>query len=376
MGNALAAALLKSAQDAGIELLREMRVSRLRHDDKGRVTGVEATAADGSRHRFDALRGVVLASGGFAQNARLRQAHVPHAQVHRSMAPEGSTGDGAELAAALGARLGENNHGAAFWAPVSVMRHADGSETVYPHLIMDRQKPGIMAVDSSGQRFANEASSYHDFVAAMHRAHQHRPAIPAWLVCDAVFLRRYGLGLVRPQALRLRRFLESGYLKRADSLAELAALIGVPAAALEASAAQVNEAAQSGVDTAFGRGASAYDRYLGDPGHRPNPCLGPIRTPPFYAVQIWPGDIGMATGLQVDPQARVLNGAGLPIPGLYACGNDMNSVMAGTYPSAGITLGPALTFGYIAGRGLARATPAAAARDRDAADRRHPQELP
>jgi succinate dehydrogenase/fumarate reductase flavoprotein subunit len=344
MGNALAAALLQSARQAAVELRRQVNVLRLLQDMDGRVNGVEADTPDGY--------GVVLASGGFAQNAAMRAEHLPHADVHRSMAPAGSTGDGAKLADALGGGLAEGNHGAAFWAPVSIMRERNGVETVYPHLVMDRQKPGIMAVNTAGRRFANEASSYHDFVAAMQRAHESSPCIPAWLICDAHFLRRYGLGLVRPQAMRLHRFLDSGYLLRAESITALAHLTGLPAGALEQSVARMNEAAQSGIDEEFGRGNSAYDRYLGDASHRPNPCLGPIRHAPFYAVKIWPGDIGMATGLRVDPQTRVLDALDQPIAGLYACGNDMNSIMAGTYPSAGITLGPALTFGYIAGKSI------------------------
>jgi len=158
------------------------------------------------------------------------------------------------------------------------------------------------------------------------------------------------MGLVRPRTPLLNRYIESGYLKRALSVTALAQLIGVPDAALEESVARMNTAAQTGIDPEFSRGASAYDRYLGDPQHRPNPCLGPIATAPFYAVQIWPGDIGSAAGLKTDASARVLDGQGAAIPGLFACGNDMNSIMAGTYPAAGITLGPALTFGYIAGQ--------------------------
>jgi succinate dehydrogenase/fumarate reductase flavoprotein subunit len=224
---------------------------------------------------------------------------------------------------------------------------------VFPHLIMDRQKPGLMAVNGTGRRFVNEATSYHGFVEGMHRAHETTPSIPAWLVCDAAFLRRYGMGLVRPGGPSLTRFITAGYLKQAPTLEQLAGAIGVPADALLASAAQMNEAARTGVDEAFGRGASAYDRYLGDAMHTPNPCLGPITTAPFYAIQVWPGDIGTAAGLDTDAKARVLDGGGAPIPGLYACGNDMASIMGGTYPSAGITLGPNLTFGYIVGQDLA-----------------------
>lgn len=350
MGNALAGRLLKSALDAGIELRRNAAVASLLQIG-GRIAGV--TMQDGTR--LGARCGVVLATGGFPQNAARRAEHLPHADVHRSMAPEGNSGDGQALAIAAGAVMAADNAGPAFWAPVSVLRRPDGSETVFPHLIMDRQKPGLIAVNGAGRRFTNEAASYHDFVAAMHRCDADAPCIPAWLICDHRFLRRYGMGLVRPGPRALSPFVRAGYLRRAASIAALAADIGVPAAALADSVQAMNEAAARGSDPEFGRGLSAYDRYLGDAAHRPNPCLGPIRTPPFYAVAVWPGDIGTAAGLRTDAAARVLDGQERPIPGLYACGNDMNSVMAGAYPAAGITLGPALTFGYLAGRAIARA---------------------
>ena len=348
MGNALAGQLLLAADQAGTVLRQNTTAARLLMDGR-RVAGV--ALADGAAIR--ARLGVVLATGGFGQNATLRTEHMPHAAVHRSMSPAGNTGDGLALARSAGAAMRQEGAGAAFWAPVSVLRERDGTETVFPHLIMDRQKPGLMAVNAAGRRFVNEATSYHGFVEGMHRANDSTPSIPAWLVCDAAFLRRYGMGLVRPGGSALSRFLAAGYMKQALTLDALAGAIGVPADALLASAAQMNEAARTGVDKAFGRGASAYDRYLGDPMHTPNPCLGPIATAPFYAIQVWPGDIGTATGLDTDAKARVLDEAGAPIPGLYACGNDMASIMGGTYPSAGITLGPNLTFGFIVGQELA-----------------------
>lgn len=352
LGNALAARLLKSAIDAKVELVRNAEVTEV-ISSGGSVTGV-ALKDGGARRTITARRAVVLATGGFPQNAEMRGQLIPHAGVHRSMSPVGNTGDGSRLAAPLGGSLAQDNAGSAFWAPVSIMRAADGTETVFPHLVTDRQKPGIFAVNSQGRRFVNEATSYHDFVVGMHRSHGETACIPAWLVCDADFLKRYGLGLVRPQARGIGRFIDCGYLKRAQSVAELAGVIGVPAAELERTVAQMNRAAETGVDEVFNRGASAYDRYLGDAAHKPNPCLGPVRKAPFYAVQIWPGDIGSAAGLRVDTQARVLGADGQAIPGLFACGNDMNSIMGGTYPAAGITLGPALTFGYIAGRTIAQ----------------------
>ena len=353
MGNALAARLLKSALDRDIPIRTGTRLVEL-ISEGARIVGV-VVETDGQRLRLRARRGVVLATGGFPGSERLRAALLPHAERHHSMAPAANAGDGMMLAEGAGARTAGESIGNAFWTPVSVMRNADGSETRFPHLILDRQKPGLVAVDQTGRRFVNEATSYHGFVEAMHRADALRPTIPAWLVCDARFLRTYGLGLVRPGLRPLGRYIASGYLTEATSLAGLAGKMGVEAEAFAEAIAQMNRAAETGEDTLFGKGSTAYNRYLGDAGHRPNPCLGPIASPPFYAVRVYPGDIGTAAGIHTDARARVLDQTGEPIPGLYAAGNDMQSIMAGAYPSAGITLGPALTFGYIAGLTLAAA---------------------
>jgi succinate dehydrogenase/fumarate reductase flavoprotein subunit len=211
----------------------------------------------------------------------------------------------------------------------------------------------MIAVDQSGRRFANEAVSYHAFVLAMFRADNVSPSIPAYLICDRTALRTYGLGAVKPFALSLRRPIESGYLVRADTIAALATQLGIEAAQLERTITGFNEAAVHGRDPVFGRGGDAYQRHVGDSDHAPNPCVAPIVTPPFYAVTLRPGDLGTSAGLITDAAARVLGIDGAPIRHLYACGNDMNSLMRGAYPGPGITLGPALTFGYLAARHIA-----------------------
>lgn len=355
MGNALAARLVKSALDRAIDLRENLALRALIHEN-GRIAGAIVASPTGTM-RLIARRGVVLATGGFPGSDTLRAAQLPHAESHYTMAPADNTGDGIRAGLEAGGRLGAANIGNAFWTPVSVLRNPDGTETRFPHLILDRAKPGLIAVDQTGQRFVNEANSYHDFVEAMHRRHETHPAIPAFLVADSAFVRRYGLGLVRPGSGSHTRYIDAGYILVGKTVAELAGRMGVPGEALAAAIAGMNASAASGVDAAFGKGSTAYNRYLGDAGHVPNPCLGPIATAPFYAVKVYPGDIGTAAGLETDGEARVLNGQGQPIAGLYAVGNDMNSVMAGSYPSAGITLGPALTFGYIAGRSLAAAQP-------------------
>jgi hypothetical protein len=175
-----------------------------------------------------------------------------------------------------------------------------------------------------------------------------------YLVCDRRFLWAYGLGRIRPFTLRLKRYVKSGELIEAPSVDALAAAIGVETAALSRTVNDYNAHARMGLDPEFGRGTSIYQRHLGDPNHSPNPCVAPIERPPFYALRIYPADLGTAIGLRTDAHARVLRKDGTAIAGLYACGNDMGSIMNGNYPGPGITLGPALTFGYIAGRHLAQ----------------------
>jgi succinate dehydrogenase/fumarate reductase flavoprotein subunit len=174
------------------------------------------------------------------------------------------------------------------------------------------------------------------------------------LVCDRDFLWRYGLGRIHPFTRGLQRHVDSGELIRADSIGGLADAIGVERSALEATIEAFNAGAKRGEDAEFGRGSTIYQRHLGDGSHAPNPCVAPIAHPPFYALRIHPADLGTAIGLKVDTGARVLRHDGSAIAGLYACGNDMTSIMNGNYPGPGITLGPALTFGYLAGRHLAR----------------------
>ncbi len=350
LGNALAARLYRSLLDRGIELRRSTEVRRLLPSPSGRIEGVEL--ADG-RHLL-ARRGVVVATGGFPWDEALRRELVPAPTGPWSMAPQDNRGEGIALARQAGAVLGTGHSDAAFWAPVSLLQRADGSVQRYPHLVWDRAKPGLMAVDGRGDRFVNESTSYHEFVRAMQRTQAAgRPGVPACLIADADFVERWGLGLALPGGRPRQHLVRAGYLHRADSLAALAGQLGLEPQRLAAAAAQFNQAAEAGVDEAFGKGSTAYNRYLGDADHQPNPCLGPLRRAPFYAVQVYPGDIGTACGIHTDARARALDAGGAVIEGLYVVGNDMQSVMGGQYPAPGITLGPALTFGWLAGLDLA-----------------------
>lgn len=349
LGNALAASLLRSAIDAGVTLWRNTRAVELLIE-QDRVVGV-SVEKDGKAMVLRSRLGVVLASGGFAANPQLRERFI-RAGKHLSMAPEGNVGEGHSLAQAVDAAFDDTNVDNAFLTPISSLELPAGVKN-YPHLLMDRAKPGLIAVNAAGRRFVNEAVSYHEFGRAMHRGPS-GPVPDAHLIVDSTFIRKYGLGLVRPGRFRsYSAFLRAGYLKKADTLAELAAQLGIPAPALEQEVARHNGFAQTGIDEDFHKGSSHYERYLGDANHSPNPCVGPILSPPFYAVTVHPGDIGSSRGLRTDASGQVLDRSERPIMGLYACGNDMNSIMAGNYPGAGITLGPALTFGYIIGKSLA-----------------------
>lgn len=344
-GNALVARLARSAFDAGVKIRTSTSVQRLVQQD-GRVSGVEVSDGD-KAELIEARLGVVLASGGFPQDPELRARLFPHGQ-HFSPAPPGNTGDGWRLAQSAGGQVCGDLPNNAAWIPVSLVPRGKGSFGVFPHLI-DRYKPGIIAVDQSGNRFINEAHSYHDVGQAMQRACAGRGSTHAWLIADHRALRRYGIGFVKPFPLPVWPHLRSGYLIRGSTPADLAQRIGIDAAAFDKTVREFNGPAGEGRDPAFGKGSTAYNRYLGDAKNKPNPCVAPLDQGPYYAVKMQMGDLGTFAGIRTDEHARVLDVTGNPLPGLFAVGNDALSVMGGNYPGGGITLGPAMTFGYLAG---------------------------
>ncbi len=347
-GNALAGRLAKAAMDLQIPVWLSSPVTRLVVEYDG-VAGA-IVQHEGKSIRVNATRGVVLACGGFPHDVERRKQLFPHAPTgkeHYSPSPQSNTGDGLRLAESVGGFVDVTIPHAAAWVPASVTTRADGTNGVMPHFI-DRAKPGVIAVTPSGKRFTNEGNSYHDFVQAMVKACKGEPEVSAWLLCDHATLRDYGLGAVAPAPLPIGRHLKSGYLKQGQTLAELATTIGITPAALEATVAQFNAKAESGEDPQFGKGSTAYNRFQGDSLVTPNPCVAPLKTGPFYAIKLVVGDIGTFAGLVTDERTRVLDSARKPIKGLYAVGNDAASIMGGNYPGAGITLGPALTFGYVA----------------------------
>ena len=360
-GNALAGRLAKAAMDRNIPVWLSSPVKQLLTEGDA-VTGA-LVEHEGKPVRVSVRRGVVLATGGFPYDIERRKQLFPHAPTgreHFSPSPSTNTGDGLRLAESVGARVDPTIPHAAAWVPASVTTRPDKSTGVMPHFI-DRAKPGVIAVSPEGQRFTNEGNSYHDFVQAMVKACAGRGDTFAWLLCDHKALRSYGLGCVAPAPLPIGRHLRNGYLKSGASIAELATKLGIAPTTLEHTVAEFNRHAAKGEDPAFGKGSKAYNRYQGDATVTPNPCVAPLEHGPYYAIRLVIGDIGTFAGLVTDEKTRVLNGLGEPIAGLYAVGNDAASVMGGNYPGAGITLGPAITFGYIAGNELAKAAPLAKA---------------
>lgn len=344
MGNALVGHLFFALGKRKVPIAFETRLVELVRTE-GSVVGAVLEGPAGPC-RVRARKGVVLATGGIGWNRVLRERLFPPAARARSLAPETTTGDGIRAALEIGASLDNADGNAGLWMPCSVLNLPDGSQSVFPHIVLDRAKPGLLAVNRAGRRFVNEADSYHDFVLGMLRSDQRVPSVPAHLICDQAFIGRYGIGLVRPGAGKLRPYVDAGYLVRGETLSALAAAIGVDAAGLQQTVADYNRFAESGVDEAFGRGATDLNRFNGDPDHEPNPCLGPVGPGPFYAVAVWPADLANSAGLRTDGESRVLAVDQTPIPGLYACGNDAASVFRGAYPGPGATIGPAMVFAW------------------------------
>ena len=346
-GNALIAMLARSAFEAGVVLRLNTPLTDFLIED-GRVVG----AVVGGGEPIRARRGVVLASGGFPASPELRRRFYPHAHgpsTHRTLAPEANTGDGFRLGEKLGVATVESQKQPAAWTPVSLAPQPDGSTIPFPHFF-DRGKAGYIAVDRRGRRFVNEARSYHDFVPAMVDACRGDPEIAVHLIADHRAVCRYGLGMAPPAPGRLGPHVRSGYIQRATTLAALARQCGIDPAGLEATVTRFNAGAARGDDPEFGKGGDVYQRFNGSAGHAPNPCVAPLTEPPYYAIRLVPGDIGTFVGLKTDARSRALDADGRVIEGLYVVGNDAASFMGGAYPGAGITIGPALVFGHLAGR--------------------------
>lgn len=347
LGNALAGRLLKSVLDLNVDIRTKCDVIEIL-GGSGRSTGLRLNCGTGEIE-VSARRAIMLATGGFSNSEQKRRDWLPETASPKSPFAPGSTGDGLDLGVAAGGVVDTGNTNNAYWSPASIYERQDGRTVVYPHTVTDRGKPGSIVVNSTGRRFTNEAISYHRFGEALLAGNAETGNLPAWIVCDSTFIWKYGLGAIIPFTRNLRPFLAAGYLYRADTLPELAKRLGVDPAGFASTLERFNADAATGVDREFGRGEDVYSRYLGDADHGPNPCLAPVDQAPFYAVELTLSDLGTVAGLRTDTDCRVLDSQGEPIAGLYAIGNDMHSIMRGRYPGPGITLGPALTFGYLAG---------------------------
>jgi len=352
IGAALMGQVYEQIFARGIDLRLDTRLEEL-IVEKGEVTGVRVSNF-GRRFDIAARHGVVLGCGGFEWNQELRDRFFPIPTLTRYTSTPEDANRGEGLLAGLKAGAATEHTGAAWWIPTMKLPQPKASNYEEIHqAAFDVGRPHSVCVNRNGVRFVNEATGYDLFGQAMVEDHQKTGAnVPCWHVFDAVFRQKYTCGGILPTAImpdwRIPRDWWGHYIFKADTLEELARQIGVPADALAATVADMNAYAREGADPQFGRGDNAYDAMFGDATVKPNPCLGPIGKPPYYAVPINLGDLGTKGGLKADAQARVVDGKGQPIPKLYAAGNASGSPFGNCYPGAGGTIGPAMVFGFIA----------------------------
>ncbi|GME41815.1 putative 3-oxosteroid 1-dehydrogenase protein [Neofusicoccum parvum] len=338
-GMSLVGQMMLLNQQKRTDIWLQTPLRELLTDPSGAVTGA-VVSRDGKDVRIQAKHGVVLAAGGFAKNQAMREEYHPHPiNCEWSSAPPSDTGDAVQAGIRLNAATALMDD--AWWGPTMMI------PGLGPYFAMwDRHLPHSVCVDGSGQRFMNEAQSYVDAGRDQFKRNAVATAIPTWYIVDSNYQRRYLLAL-NPPFCSPEAGVKSGLFIKADTIEDLARQTGIDEAELQKTLHRFNGFAQTGVDEDFGRGDSAFDRCMGDPKHKPNPCLGSIERPPFYAMKLYPGDLGTKGGLLTDEHGRVLDKECQPIRGLYASGNTTASVMGHRYPGAGATLGPALTFSYI-----------------------------
>jgi 3-oxosteroid 1-dehydrogenase len=349
MGNAIAIGLRKGLMDAGVPVHYDAELTDLLIED-GRVVGVRVSR-DGVEAVVRARRGVILGSGGFEKNLEMREKYQPQpTSVDWTTGSQFNTGGGVLAGIAAGAHVDLMDD--AWWGPTIPLPSGPW------FCLAERNLPGSIIVNQAGQRFMNEALPYVEAVHEIYRGEATGVGhVPAWMVIDQRYRNRYLFAGLSPRQPFPGRWYKHGTVKRAGSIEELAEQIGVPPGALTETVARFNRFARAGVDEDFHRGESAYDKYYSDPTVRPNPSLHTIDHGPFYAVKIVPGDLGTKGGLVTDEHARVLRPDGSVIPGLYAAGNCSSAVMGRTYAGPGATIGPALTFGYLAAESIALESP-------------------
>jgi 3-oxosteroid 1-dehydrogenase len=344
-GAALQGRMFQAALKAGVAFRAGTAVNELIVEN-GAVTGV-ATIVDGKPVRVGARLGVLVNAGGFSRSQAMRDKYIPGTSIDWTDTASGDTG---EMIVEM-MRIG---------AEVSQMGEMVGVQKTLPPGAEQRDtKPGMQGttaaphailVDQSGVRYMNEGGSYMAYCKGMLTRHQTVPALPSWAIMDAQHMRKYMFAGTMPGNAKPQSWYDSGYLRRADTIEELAALIAVDPTTLRATVDRFNGFVAQGRDEDFHRGDRAYDRWLGDAFHKPSATLGTIVEAPFYAVPVVPGDVGTYGGVVTDANARVLREDGTPIQGLYATGVSTASVMGPVYPGAGASVGPSFTWGYVAAK--------------------------
>ena len=346
MGNAVAIGLRKGLMDAGVPVSYDTELTDLVIED-GRVVGVKVVK-DGVPAEIRATRGVILGAGGFEKNLEMREKYQPQpTSVDWTTGAPSNAGGGILAGIAAGAQVDLMDD--AWWGPTIPLPNGPW------FCLAERNLPGSIIVNGAGERFMNEALPYVEAVHEIYKGEQTGVThVPSWMVIDQRYRNRYLFAGLGPRQPFPGRWFKEGVIKKGATIEELAAQIGVPADALAETVERFNGFAQTGVDEDFHRGESAYDKYYSDPSVKPNPSLHRIDRGPFYAVKIVPGDLGTKGGLVTDERARVLRPDGSAIPGLYAAGNVSSAVMGHTYAGPGATIGPALTFGYLAAEDIAQ----------------------
>jgi 3-oxosteroid 1-dehydrogenase len=338
--------MLQAALKAGVDIRTDAPVTRLLADETGRVTGVVATI-DGRERQIGARLGVLLNVGGFARNQAMRDKYQGGAPAAWTNAGPGDTGEMIEEAARVGARLAHMEE--IIGSPISLNPGWEG-QRIKTGAQNDLCRPHAILVDQTGVRYLRETCSYMEFGKTLYARNKTAPALPSWMICDSQFARRYMMAGTMPGTAKPKAWYDSGYLRRADTLEELATACAIPPETLRATVERFNGFVRNNRDEDFHRGDRGYDHHYGDPSHRPSSTLGSIEEGPFYALQVYPGDIGTFGGVVTDEFARALRPDGTVVEGLYATGNSTASVMGRFYPGAGATLGPSFTFGYIAAK--------------------------
>ena len=339
-GAALQGRMLQAALRAGTEIRTDAPVREIVLDGN-RVTGVVVAGPNGER-RIGARMGVLLNAGGFARNQAMLDEHIPEVSAEWTHVAPGDTGDMHRELERIGAWMAQMDE--MVGNQMTVTPGCDEPAGIQ----MQLAKPHAFLVDQTGIRYMNEGGSYMEFCQRMIARNKIAPAIPSWWIMDTDFLSRHMLAETLPGVNKPKVWTDAGYLKKGETIEELAQTCGIDPAALRQTTDTFNRWAMQGRDEEFHRGDREYDKWLGDHTHKPSPALGPVAKGPFYAVPVVPGNVGTFGGVVTDCNARALREDGSVIEGLYATGTTSAAVMGRTYPGAGCSIGPSFTWGYVA----------------------------